>query len=861
MKTIIVLLLTLKIIPFLLSLILIEPGKIEGKARKALSVAGALLADGLSMYLIDVAVFGGPDFPLQIRRLLSLDGYYQDIPPLVRGFLFSVAASTGIAIVIRLLNDRKHALRISKASLGLSALLFAAAFFILIPAEYRATEGRKSLRIVEVCRRTTEPTSALQALGGIEINVSYYVVQNTGELGNRSTVYLSLDPEATERIAMKVDLPAGETAKQLCLPRDGLNLRKKGGSTVYLTDDMEDVVDSVTVPALRKNEACALKSGEWVAYWVIPPEPEPVFVPLPEFSSPGGFYKTDFMLTLSAPNNGRIYYTVDGSIPTADSTPYEAPVRVYDRSKEPNRYRSVQNVRKEYLDRDEIGSKPVDKAFVVRAIAVDEDGNASNVRTETYFVGLEKYRDRKVVSLVADPEDLFGQKGIMVTGPEYDAWYAKKRSGELSESDKEPKTNFSMRGDKWERKANFEFFREGEPTVNQAVGIKLQGQTARSMALKRFTVVARKQYSGSKLFDAELFDSRQTHSVVLRSGFINAFSMELCKDRNVATQSSQPVSVFLDGEFWYDTYMVEKYNNTFISQAYGVDSKNVTVLRIGGKMEEADKALYAEITGFPEQHDLSVPENYEAFGTVIDMQSYIDFLCINAYLGNHDRTDNHNIMAWRTNLNEGTPQGDTRWRFGLYDMDLELASVKKDTGAKTSSQVNSFTAYKEGFPHRQYNSQPLYVALRSNDEFRKQYVLTFMDLVNTTFSVPVVEENLERWGSDLSYDDYFFRDRPEYITQYMAKEFGLTGTQEEIRISGGEGCRVSINTADDLALPWQGKYYTDYPVTLSASPESGYEFLGWEIDGRLITDRSLEISLREGGIDVNVRSRKIPSQS
>ena len=40
----------------------------------------------------------------------------------------------------------------------------------------------------------------------------------------------------------------------------------------------------------------------------------------------------------------------------------------------------------------------------------------SEAVTATYFVGENPYRDKLVVSLVADPEDLFGENGIYVTG-------------------------------------------------------------------------------------------------------------------------------------------------------------------------------------------------------------------------------------------------------------------------------------------------------------------------------------------------------------------------------------------------------------------------------------------------------------
>ena len=54
---------------------------------------------------------------------------------------------------------------------------------------------------------------------------------------------------------------------------------------------------------------------------------------------------------------------------------YTGAIRVYDRSKEPDVYAAVTDIAENYAAPKE----PVDKAMIVRAIAVDADGNVSNV--------------------------------------------------------------------------------------------------------------------------------------------------------------------------------------------------------------------------------------------------------------------------------------------------------------------------------------------------------------------------------------------------------------------------------------------------------------------------------------------------
>ena len=96
-------------------------------------------------------------------------------------------------------------------------------------------------------------------------------------------------------------------------------------------------------------------------------------------------------------------------------------------------FRSIRNVRENYLDYSPLRMEPVDKATIVRAVAVNSEGERSAVITETYFVGLdEAYREETVISLIADPEALFGINGIYVTGGPMTTGMPKKRAAEAA---------------------------------------------------------------------------------------------------------------------------------------------------------------------------------------------------------------------------------------------------------------------------------------------------------------------------------------------------------------------------------------------------------------------------------------------
>lgn len=73
----------------------------------------------------------------------------------------------------------------------------------------------------------------------------------------------------------------------------------------------------------------------------------------------------------------------------------------------------------------------VDKATIVRAVAYDDFGHHSDVKTASYFIGFSDkngYTGIKTLSIVTDPSNLFGyETGIYVTGKAYDEYVDKYR--------------------------------------------------------------------------------------------------------------------------------------------------------------------------------------------------------------------------------------------------------------------------------------------------------------------------------------------------------------------------------------------------------------------------------------------------
>ena len=579
--------------------------------------------------------------------------------------------------------------------------------------------------------------------------------------------------------------------------------------------------------------------------------PDSYVLSAPELSHDSGFYDEPFLLSITADSQIPIRYTLDGSRPSPDSPLYTEPIMISRGSGSMD----IPNIQEDWPSRG--GESHANTAAVVRAAAIDENGCTGPIVTATYFIGEDMWKQYPVISIVADPDDLFGDNGIYVTGKAYDEWYLNGQSGE------KPTPNYLQKGKEWERPAVIEFF-QGASLLRQDVGIRIQGASAREYPNKRFSVYSRKKYSGSNWFDLPLFGQWRTHSLVLRSGFMNGYILHLVQDRDVASVESREVIVFLNGALWYITIAQEKYSEKFFQEHYGVDDDNVIICKAGQVTTEnpEDQPLYQQIYDFMATRDLADPDAYRALNQIIDIQSYIDCCCVNLYFGNMDFNEVKNNLCWRARKPGTGAYEDGRWRWALFDLDLENGDY-----GYTLEELNTFTleTHYAGGP---FNTRPMWTALMKSSLFRQQFCLSFMDMVNTDFTVKKASEAMESWditpewwGMSHDWVQTYFPARTEHITKYMAEELELTGTRETLTLSVNDpqaGCLILNTITPDLSEgSWTGSYFTDYPITVTASANPGYIFSGWR--GTEVSDAASEtisVKLSPGGLSLEAVFRK-----
>ena len=803
----------------------------KASAYKIIIGAVCLAVNAAALFLLHMLFRGNADIFRTLRLTVEKKLSYQSTE-YIYGILLlwiPIAIATGFAVrsvIISKSGGEKpfvppvQSRRIVRLmTLDLSFLLL-----VIIASIAFCAGGTRHLKLTEVC----------DAKVGRVSDGGYIEILNEGSLPCRTQgLYLSDNEENLKKYPLPAKVIGAGKLILIPLETPVFSLSRSGGTRVILSDAGGRIIDMVVADKVRSGaySYCRTGGNGWEYMRPTPGEPNAASAAVlmkPSFSKDPGFYDSECNVEITAGNGAVIHYTTDGSQPTADSPVYSGPIRVYDRSDEPNVRISRQDIVYDWKNYTPL-TTPVRKAFVIRAVAVAPDGFLSEQSAASYFIGERFASDRAVISLSVNDDDLFGENGMYITGKEYDRWYLNGGKGER------PIANFDVKGT--ECPVNIEFFGNGKTlTFTQQGGLRIQGGSTRWLPLKRFSVFSRREYSGRSTFPAELFKGKATHSVMLREGFENALSMYTVPDRDVAVLQSLPVTVYLNGEYWYDTYMQEKYNNTYFRQTFGVE--NAEFLKTG---------ITDEMKYFIGHHDLSDQKNYEKFGEMIDIQSYIDYICANVYLGNTDYNEYANTAIWRAASRENDSYGDGRWRWAFYDMDLQTEGCRRNYGLNdiTDAQLDTFNIVCDWDPP--VNQRQLYCALKRNPEFRKQFVLSMMDMINNNFTEEKMTALLEQFGSDISWHDYFFRDRPQNMIAFTAKEFGLKNKTSELTVTANDPAAgsVTVNTSViDLSEGiWSGRYFDEYPVTVTALPNPGYRFKGWS-DGR--TDAAIEMILNGG---------------
>ena len=629
---------------------------------------------------------------------------------------------------------------------------------------------------------------------------------------------------------------------------------------------------------------------------ILEEDEEQNFIEPPGFSKISGFYPENFKLKLSSEKDTTIYYTIDSSDPRTSNTSqeYKDYILVYDKSNEPNIYSNINENENSPVSVSRGNNfkgpvYPVDKAFIVRAVAKNSKGEFSEINSRTYFITtdvLEIYQDFTVISIVTNPENLFDPDiGIYVTGTMYQEW---KKSDDYdpkqSPWDKEGKCNYFMRGKEWEREAFVTIFEKGEKILQQNMGIRIKGASTRNNPGKSFNLYAKAKYGKSSI-NAEIFKDNydingklitEYKTLSLRCIYENnrlkdKFGWDLFGSREHLTSANMKnVILFLNGEYWGLYTLQEKVDRFFIENNYLIPSENIALSK-NGESEEGPIEEWDKLNNFADLYskkDLADKKVYEEISNYIDIDSFIEMFATGMYISIGD-WPRQNSGEWKNlgNYINGNKYSDGKWRFMIFDLDFTMGSKFAGVG-----EVNSDDFI---FVEKKSNVYPanLFIGLlKNNSEFRNKFINVYCDYANEVYNSKKVNKIIEEyrnnmvdfvaysqlrwWGYSSKLEGFasykeryqkaldtiadFFERRPEYTLQHTKDYLDLKGELIELTIEIKGRGKIQINSIspDFINGKWTGKYFSRIPIILKAIPDVGYYFKEW--DGYIISNKQNE---------------------
>lgn len=536
-------------------------------------------------------------------------------------------------------------------------------------------------------------------------------------------------------------------------------------------------------------------------------------IPKPLLHTESGVYDESFQLEIEADEGLEVYYTLDGSLPTANANKYEGPIEI---SKEVMLEVPLISNHQTSSQEEALTFEPeeVKRAITVTAVSSYKSGKSparefSKPVSATYILEPDLFSSSlPVISLTAEPRDLFDYyEGIYVPG----IWY---------EEDSLWSGNYAKKGRAYEKEASIDFFDEdGKLEFHQDIGIRINGRASRRLPQKSLRIYPRSDYGQSRIY-ANIFEDlaydefnllllrnsgQDFNSTLLRDGLMH----ELIKDLDVDTQAYRPSIVLINGEYWGIHNIREKYDKDYIDIKYNVRNEDLVLMKafidkgLHFDMKagsDIDRKHYDDLLDFVSSDDITTSKGLQHVETLMDLDNFLHYVAYQVYYVNIDSFSN-NLMLWRKRV-DYTPEApaghDGRWRWMTFDLDWGMG--------------RGLLSYKEDDP-LSYNMiehvledeerMTLFRELMTNEEVEERFIKTMVTLLQSNFEANYVKQriddlssnirgempqmiarwenisSIEEWDENLEVLYEFAEKRPQVVKEHMLKEFNLTELELE----------------------------------------------------------------------------------
>lgn len=461
----------------------------------------------------------------------------------------------------------------------------------------------------------------------------------------------------------------------------------------------------------------------------------------PSFSKAHGLMDEPFQLTIiPALDGSKIYYTLDGSVPTAKSPVYKGPlsvsgttiIRALERAQDGHitKVATASYIFEDVLDLDSTpagypemwGPYCQIEGRAKADYAMDPLMTKDPALRQKMLAGL---RQIPIVSIVTDKGNFFNDSEDPDTGGIY------IHTGT-------PVGDGLGRG--WDRPVSVEIFDGGRMDLTVDCGIRLHGGHSR-LAEKNpkhaFRLKFKSEYGPSKL-KYDIFGDggpAEFNTLTLRTFFGNAWQhwdggnrgrAQYVRDlwhRYASASLGMPYSrgrhvhVFINGMYWGIYSLSERIDENFCKSHFGGKKDDYDVIKVD---EEQGNSAVADAGSFAAYAELMALDckDLAAVERLLDVDEFIDFMILNQFAGNTD-WDYHNwygVYDRGGSGGSGSKSGGSGdgagFRFLVWDSECIFQGVND----------NILDCYNKGKP------TSLFSKLIKNDEFRARFASRVQEL-------------------------------------------------------------------------------------------------------------------------------------
>ena len=589
-----------------------------------------------------------------------------------------------------------------------------------------------------------------------------------------------------------------------------LESNKAGDVYLFKNGEQIDHVAHPIFPAPNIAYGLDPQTGEWgYEFTATPGAPniagtcdETRILPAPSFSAPGRIGTEPLTLMLSmpdgTPDEAKIRYTLDGSLPTAESDVFEAG--------------------------DEL---TIDQTICVRA-GIFCEGWLSTFPTTHSYIFPDHEISIPVVSIVTDDYYLYDENiGIFNDG--------------VSETP-------NWQND-WRRPINIELFEpaQEDAVFNQLGETRIMGGYSRLYKQKSLTVYANKRF-GIKRYDTSTIwpdkpNVTISQSFILRNGG-NDFEQAHIRDGFVQTlfgrnidnldwQAYRPTVCYINGRYAGIYGFRERSNEDYVAANYDGE-EDIDMAENWAEVKAGSIATLNTLVTTIE----SANPTLEEVGEMMDVDNFLKNLAIQMFAGNTDYLLN-NIVWWRV-----TDGG--KWRLLLKDVDRFMTK----TYVKTDYFKYIEDAYENAYSDwhaRRINVFRYFLTNPESSSHLIDMLTAYMgDFLAPDNALELLEEMAGEIQPEIPYhgDVYFsssyptywsqqvsetlpllYRTRYEYLYENIAEYYDLgqprqlTVVQPGLeRSAGNPTVSLEVNGQSIHNESFNGKYFQGRRLTVAATP-------------------------------------------